>query len=87
MVPITDMMFLASKPRKILPFFFLLLIYYIVREKNIYLFLARPKPSTSTVKSRINSDNGTISRSRAGGAIPPRTNTTPISAGKDKYKY
>lgn len=51
------------------------------------LFLARPKPSTSTVKSRINSDNGTISRSRAGGAIPPRTNTTPISAGKDKYKY
>jgi hypothetical protein len=80
MVPITDVMFLASKPRKI--FFFLIeyiidLIYY-----KIKLFLARPKPLTSTVKSRINSDNGTISRSRPGAGIPARIATAPASTGK-----
>jgi CLIP-associating protein 1/2 len=41
---------------------------------------ARPKPATSTVKSRLNSDNATISRSRPGPGIPTRTPTAPVSA-------
>ncbi len=84
MVPITDVMFLASKPRKIFFFrsYFVLIEYiiYFLYYKN--LFLARPKPSTSTVKSRLNSDNGTVTRSRPAAAIPSRTAAPPVSAGK-----
>ncbi|CAF2342408.1 unnamed protein product [Rotaria sp. Silwood2] len=44
---------------------------------------ARPKPpSSSGVKSRLNSDNGTSSRSRPAVGIPTRHVTASISAGK-----
>jgi hypothetical protein len=88
MVPIADVMFLASKPRKILRFFLcdkridsLFVRFYFYQN----LFLARPKPSTSTstVKSRLNSDNGASARSRPGAGIPSRNvASTPLSAGK-----
>ncbi|CAF3365569.1 unnamed protein product [Rotaria sp. Silwood1] len=44
---------------------------------------ARPKPPSSAVKSRLNSDNGTSSRSRPAGGIPTRNLAASISAETD----
>ncbi|CAF3454869.1 unnamed protein product [Rotaria socialis] len=41
---------------------------------------ARPKPPPSTIKSRLNSDNGTSSRSRPVGGIPTRNVSAAMSA-------
>ncbi|CAF1338152.1 unnamed protein product [Rotaria magnacalcarata] len=41
---------------------------------------ARPKPPPSTIKSRLNSDNGTSSRSRPAGGIPTRNVSASMSA-------
>ncbi|CAF5180770.1 unnamed protein product, partial [Rotaria magnacalcarata] len=40
----------------------------------------RPKPPPSTIKSRLNSDNGTSSRSRPAGGIPTRNVSASMSA-------
>ena len=94
MVPITDVMFLATKPRKIFLVFLslsfnqiaLFIIQYIyvcvyVSIKN--LFLARPKPSTSSaIKPRLNNDISASSRSRPATGILARNIPIPVSAGK-----
>jgi hypothetical protein len=60
--------FLTSKPRKII------LIDFIFISN---LFLARPK--SATVRSRLNSDSSTSSRSKPSGGIPTRTTATTSS--------
>jgi len=60
--------FLTSKPRKII------LIDFIFISN---LFLARPK--SATVRSRLNSDSSTSSRSKPSCGIPTRTTATTSS--------
>ena len=93
MVPTIDVIYLASKPRKIchVPsrhrflqeaiFLFFSFDEDDDDDVNVDLFLARPKPSssTTTVKSRLNSDQNSASRSRPG---VTGAGTVPVSAGK-----
>ena len=93
MVPTIDVIYLASKPRKICHVLsrhqylqeaiFLFFSFDENDDGNVRLFLARPKPSssTTTVKSRLNSDQNGASRSRPG---VTSTGTVPVSAGKEK---
>lgn len=97
MVPTIDVIYLASKPRKICHFLFLINIFLEAiffffsfddddRCDNVhflFLILARPKPSpsTTTVKSRLNSGQNGLSRTRPG---VTSTTSVPVSAGKIK---